>query len=114
MANEFRSSIVNDIGTSNTEVFVCANNTQTTVIGLTLANITAGTIKASVLLDGTGRISGSTNVGYIVKDAPIYAGGSLVAVGGDQKVVMEPGDSIKVVSNTSSSVDAVLSRLDIT
>lgn len=114
MPNEFKSSIVNNVGTSNTEVFTCANNTQTTVIGLTLANITAGTIKASVILDGSGRIGGATNTAYIVKDAPIYTGGTLIAVGGDQKVVLEPGDSVLVVSNTSASVDAVLSRLDIT
>jgi len=35
-------------------------------------------------------------------------------VGGDQKVVMEPGDTITVESDTASSVDVVLSHLDIT
>jgi hypothetical protein len=35
-------------------------------------------------------------------------------VGGDQKVVMEPGDTLKVTSDTASSADVVLSHLDIT
>ena len=48
------------------------------------------------------------------QDAPIPVGGSLVVVGGDQKLVMEPGDTIKVTSDTASSADVVLSHLDIT
>ena len=39
---------------------------------------------------------------------------ALVVVGGDQKVVMEPGDTITVESDTASSADVVLSHLDIT
>jgi len=37
-----------------------------------------------------------------------------VVIGGDQKVVMEPGDAIKVTSDTAASADVVLSHLDIT
>jgi hypothetical protein len=50
---------------------------------------------------------------YLVKAAPVPVGGSLVVVGGDQKVVLEPGDAIKVTSDTASSADVVLSHLDI-
>jgi len=35
-------------------------------------------------------------------------------IGGDQKVVLETNDSIKVKSDTASSVDAVMSILEIT
>jgi hypothetical protein len=38
----------------------------------------------------------------------------LVAVGGDQKVVLLPGDKIYVQSSAASSLDAVLSILEIT
>ena len=37
-----------------------------------------------------------------------------MVVGGDQKVVMEPGDVFTVTSDTASSADVVLSHLDIT
>jgi len=37
-----------------------------------------------------------------------------VVVGGDQKVVLETNDSIKVKSDTATSVDAVMSILEIT
>jgi hypothetical protein len=51
---------------------------------------------------------------YLIKAAPVPVGGSLVVIGGDQKVVMEPGDVIKVTSDTASSADVVISHLDIT
>ena len=67
-----------------------------------------------VKLDASGRTSGAEESVFLVKAAPIPVGGALVVVGGDQKVVMEPGDAIKVTSDTAASADVVLSHLDIT
>lgn len=115
MANLFLSETKSAVGLSVETIFTCPPSTQTTVIGLSLSNTTVTSpIYASVILDASGRTSGGEDSVYIVKDAPILAGGTLVAIGGDQKVVMEPGDAIKVVSDTASSVDVVLSHLDIT
>ena len=50
----------------------------------------------------------------IVKSAPIPVGGSLVAIGGDQKLVMEASDIIKVKSSAATSIDVALSILEIT
>ena len=47
-----------------------------------------------------------------MKNAEIFEGGALVAVGGDQKLVLETGDKIKVVSDTASSVDTIVSVLE--
>jgi hypothetical protein len=38
----------------------------------------------------------------------------LVAIGGDQKVVLEAGHSIKVNSSASTSCDAIMSIMEIT
>jgi len=51
---------------------------------------------------------------YIVKNAVIPVGGSLVPVGGDQKLVLEATDVLKVVSDTASSADVIASVLEIT
>jgi hypothetical protein len=48
----------------------------------------------------------------VVKAAEIYTGGALVAVGGDQKLVLETGDIIKVKSNTASSIDTIISVME--
>jgi len=114
MANAFLSETKAGIGTSTTTVFTCPASTQTTIIGLSVANVTAVNIKVDVVLDASGRTSGAEDSVYLVKAAPIPVGGALVVIGGDQKVVMEPGDAIKVISDTAASADVQLTHLDIT
>jgi hypothetical protein len=114
MANAFLSETKAGIGTSTTTVFTCPASTETTIIGLLVSNVAAAAINVDVQLDATGRTSGAEDSVYLVKAAPIPTGGALVVVGGDQKVIMEPGDTIKVTSDTAASADVQLSHLDIT
>ena len=109
MANAFKNRTLRAVGTSPVDVgAVVAGSTETTLIGMTLANITSGVISVTATLhDGT-------NTTHIVKDAPIPTGGSLILLGGDQKVVLMTGDKIIVTSNTASSVDVIMSFLEIT
>jgi len=114
MANAFLSETDTGIGTSPATILTCGASTETTVIGLSISNIVTSQITVDVQLDASGRTSGAEDSVYIVKDAPIPVGGSLVVVGGDQKLVLEPGDTVKVTSSQASSADVVLSHLDIT
>jgi hypothetical protein len=114
MASTFLSETDTGIGTSPATIFTCPSATQTTIIGLSVANIETSQILVDVQLDASGRTSGAEDSVYLVKAAPIPVGGALVVIGGDQKVVMEPGDAIKVTSDTAASADVVLSHLDIT
>ena len=113
MANAFLSETDTGVGTSAASIYTCPSSTNA-IIGLSIANIVTSQITVSVQLDASSRTSGSEDSVYIVKDAPIPVGGTLVVIGGDQKVVMEPGDIVKVTSDTASSADVVLSHLDIT
>jgi len=110
MAQAFKRYLSRDIGTSadNVGSYIVAANTQVTCIGLVLAN----TSNATVSVDAS--IYDSSYNTYLVVDAPVPVGGALVVIGGDQKVVLEPGDSIQVESNAASSIDAVLSVLELT
>ena len=109
MANTFKNRTLRAVGTSPVDVgAVVAASTQTTLIGMTLANITSGVISV------TATLNDGSNTTHIVKDAPIPTGGSLVVLGGDQKVVLMTGDKIIVTSNTASSVDVIMSFLEIT
>ena len=110
MANTFLRKLSQNIGTTPTAVgsYTVGAGTSTTVIGLTCANTTTTAITVDVVHN-----NGATDT-YIVKGATVPSGGSLVVVGGDQKVVMEPGDKITVISDTANSADCVLSHLDIT
>ena len=109
MANTFKNRTLRAVGTSATDVgAVVAASTQTTLIGMTMANITSGVINV------TATLNDGTTTTHIVKDAPIPTGGSLILLGGDQKVVLMTGDKIIVTSNTASSVDVIMSFLEIT
>jgi hypothetical protein len=87
MATAFKNSITGIIGTESRRVYKCPAGTTATVIGLSIANI-----------------SGS--------DAPIPVGSSLVVIGGDQKVVLEAADEMRVKGGGSSSLSAVVSILE--
>jgi len=110
MANSFTRKVQRGVGTTLTAIgsYVVPAATQVAAVGLTVANTTTAAITVDITLN-----DGTTDT-YVVKDAPIPAGGTLVAVGGEQKIVMAPGDSIKVKSNTAASCDAILSLLELT
>jgi len=111
MANAFVRKTSRNIGTSLTAVntYTVASSTQAVVIGLSVANVANGvSIEVSATLN-----DGATDT-YLIKNAPLLPGATLVILGGDQKVVLVTGDSIKIASNTASSVDAVLSLLEMT
>lgn len=109
MANAFKNRTLRAVGTSPVDVgAVVASGTETTLIGMTLANITSGVINV------TATLNDGTNTTHIVKDAPIPTGGSLILLGGDQKVVLMTGDKIIITSNTASSCDVIMSFLEIT
>ncbi len=110
MANTFKRELSQNIGTTATQIgtYSVSANTTVVVVGLTVTNKTGSSISANVYIN-----DGAANT-YITANAPISSGSSLVAVGGDQKVVLQTGDSIYVQSSAATSIDAVLSILEIT
>ena len=109
MANTFKNAAAAATGTSEVSVYTVPSSTTTTVIGLTCANVTSTSpVKVSIRLFDT---SASAHF-FIVKNAEVFEGGALVAVGGDQKLVLETGDIIKVESDTASSIDTIVSVME--
>jgi imidazoleglycerol phosphate dehydratase HisB len=109
MANQFKKTMETGIGTNPIEVYTTGASTRATVIGINIANTTNGTIQVSI------KFRDDTSAeGYIVKDVSIAKGTALAAMGGDQKLVLEPNNFIVVVSNTENSADVIVSALEIT
>ena len=110
MANTFKNQTSQAVGTVTNRIgnYTVGSSTQTTIIGVTIANITATTMDVDCYHN-----DGATDT-FLVKTAPIPSGGSLIVVGGDQKVVLETGDGIFVTSDTASSADVLMSILEIT
>lgn len=108
MANTFTSYMNKDVGTSAATVVAVGAATQTTIIGLCVANTSASPITVSVY------ITRSAVDYYIVKNATVPVGGGFVPVGGDMKVVLVTSDVLKVVSSAAASADSIVSVLNIT
>lgn len=108
MPNTFTRYVNKNVGTTAATVVTVGAATQTTVIGLSLANTTTSPITMSAF------VTISAVDYFLVKDALVPVGGSLVVVGGDQKFVMVTGDALKVVSSAASSADVITSVLNIT
>ena len=104
MAQDFTRYKARLTGTSAATLFTA--NSNDTIVGISVANVTAGSVNASVF------INDGTNDFYLIKDAPIPAGSALQVLDGGAKVVVQSGDILKVVSNTASSLDTWISTVD--
>jgi acetyltransferase-like isoleucine patch superfamily enzyme len=111
MANTFTRKLSRNVGTSAEEIgnYTVGANTTTVVVGLSVTNTTGSAITANVYIQDA-----SINNTFLVTNAPISSGSSLVVGGGDQKLVLITGDKVFVQSSASSSLDAVMSIMEIT
>lgn len=110
MANTFKRKLSRNIGNVAVSVgsYTVGSSTTTVVVGLTICNTTGSSVAATV------TVNDGTNDYNVVKEAPIPGGGTLVVIGGEQKIVLEENDSVQVTSDTTSSLDAVMSIMEIT
>ena len=104
MAQNFRRYIARNVGTSASTLFTA--DSYDTVIGIGIANTTSSEIKVSVY------INDGSNDYYLIKNAPIQAGGALQVIDGGAKYVVQSADVFKVKSDTASSCDVIVSTVD--
>ena len=102
----------NSAGALQTGAYTVASSTQTTVIGLSVSNITGSAVDVDVSLSAT--MANTTSDISICTTIPLPSGSTVILVGGDQKLVLVTGDLIKVKSSASASLDVVMSMLEIT
>ena len=112
MANEFKCRTiknVNAVAGTGSLLYATPDGKSSIMLELDIANTTNNVVEASVeILD----YSVSTSVwNYLVKNAPVPAGGSLMVIAG-QKIVLEAGDKVRVTSSAASVMDAVAAILE--
>jgi hypothetical protein len=108
MANTFKSVTSGSIGTTLTDVYTCPAATTTIILGASIANIHTNPIGGSIKL----AKSGSGDDVFIVKAAPVPVGSTVEVMSGN-KVVLEASDKLQFQSDVSSSMDSILSLLEI-
>jgi hypothetical protein len=99
MANTFKNYFLVASGTAANAI-VGPAATQTTVFGMSIANVTENPILANVTVTSSG-----TTYSMIYK-AQIPVGSTLVPVGNNQKLVLEAGDYVQVQSTGAAHVIA--------
>jgi hypothetical protein len=108
MANFFKNKVINEIGTTPIQVLEFGPSTRGTVIGLSLANLTASNILASITITDD-----ASTVGYYIKDILIAPNSSLRVVNGGEKLILAPNNSIHVFASQDYSLDCILSYVEI-
>lgn len=108
MASTFKSSVAKSVGTSANSVYTVPSVTTTTIIGWNLCNTTTNPVTVDLYF------TRSSVDYYILKGSTVPVGGALVPVGGDQKLVLQAADVLKVLSSAASSIDASVSYLETT
>jgi hypothetical protein len=106
MANTFKSYTDADIGTSTADVYTVPASTVAVIIGCNLSNKTGDQVNASLIIN---KAVGD-NV-YLIRNIPI-PNGSAFEFNAGNKIILETGDKIQVVSDTASSIDVIVSVLE--
>jgi hypothetical protein len=106
MANTFKSYTDADIGTSTADVYTVPATTVAVIIGCNLSNKTGDQVNASLIIN---KAVGD-NV-YLIRNIPI-PNGSAFEFNAGNKIILETGDKIQVVSDTASSIDVIVSVLE--
>ena len=104
MANDFKNAQAVGV-TSVTTIYTAPAAKTSILLELDIANTTTNVIEADVEIFDT---SASTDA-YLVKLAPVPAGGTLQVVAG-QKIILEATDIVKVTA--TAAVDVVAAILE--
>ena len=109
MASTFRNILKTNIGTNGaTPVLTTGATAKTTVIGLSLSNLTENVVLANIRLN-----DGSTNA-YFVKEVPVPPNQSLRVINGGEKLILGSSTTVTITSNIDNSLDLVMSFVEIT
>ena len=109
MATLFKNSVIKNVGTVPIEMVETDASTRSTVIGLSLTNLTDSFVYVSVTLQDDTSVSG-----YYIKDTLLPANTSLRVVSTGEKLIIAPSNKLLVQSSIDDSVDAILSFVEIT
>lgn len=109
MATSFKNTLYNSLGTTPTIVKTTVNPGNTTVIGLSLTNLTDTVVTVSVQIQDT--IANTT--AYFLKGVMVPPNQSLRAVTGGEKLILTPSTNVIITSSLASSLDLVMSYVEI-
>ena len=118
MANDFKSyskqNIAIDSGTYST-MYTALLNKETILLEVDIANTTSNDITVDCKLNKNSGGTGGTDDIFIIKGAPLPAGGALKVVSGQKIVMMSTStgaDTVTVAASVANSADCIVSLLE--
>jgi len=109
MATFFRSALAPAVGTSETLLAQTGSSARFTVIGFSVSNMTESIVLASVRI--VDEVTSTSS--YFIKDVILPPNQSLRIVNGGEKLIIAPSSSVYIQANISSSLDVVMSYVEI-
>lgn len=113
MATAFKNVLYSQIGTSEVQIITVSTAARATVIGLSLTNLTAGIILATIRIVNT-VASPPNDTAYFIKEVVLPPNQSLRIINGGEKLVLAGDMKVYVNSNVDASIDLVASYVEIT
>ena len=113
MANTFKLKTKANIDASLVAVYTVPSNTTTVIIGCTVANVKGASVTSDVQIATASSSGENADDVYVAKAIPLPSGSSIEIMAGN-KIILQAGDIVKVKSDTTNGVDAILSIMEIT
>ena len=109
MTSVFKNALSANIGTTPVTVLTTNSAATTTVIGLSLTNVTEDGVTVSIQLNDTIEETSA----YFIKNVPVPSNQSLRIVTGGEKLILGPSTTVVASANTDESIDLVMSWVEI-
>jgi hypothetical protein len=108
MATVFLNKVIKEVGTTPILALETDAGTRSTIVGLSLANLTDNTVFADVLVHDD-----TSAEGYWLKDVQIPPNSSLRALSAGEKLILAPSNQLYLVCDTTEGFDAIISYVNI-
>jgi hypothetical protein len=109
MPTLFKNKLYSGLGTTEQTILTSNGSAKTTVVGLSLTNLTDNVVMASIRL--TDPVESIT--AYYVKDVVVPPNQSLRVINGGERLVLDPSTDVKMSANTDDALDLVMSYVEI-
>jgi hypothetical protein len=109
MATFFRNQVIKEIGTVPVTVLATGSSSQLTIIGLSLSNLTVVPVNVNITI-----VDNASVEAYYLKDVVVPANASIRAVLSGEKLILPADYSIKIWTDETAALDAVISYVELT
>ena len=109
MPTLFKNKLYSGLGTAEQTILTSNGSAKTTVVGLSLTNLTDSMVLASISL--TDPVEAIT--AYYIKDVVIPPNQSLRVINGGERLVLDPSTEVKMQASADDSLDLVMSYVEI-